>query len=129
LEDTDPALVGLCLDTGHISYRHGDNAAILHRFPERVEYVHFKQVDPAVLSKVDEGDLSFAEAVQLGITCEPPQGVPTVESLAAGFSKLADDVFVIVEQDMYPCVPEKPLPIARRTERFLRASGIGAGHE
>jgi inosose dehydratase len=126
LRDTDPAHVGLCLDTGHVTYCHGDNAAIVNRFPDRIEYVHFKQVDPDVLNTVGEQDLAFAAAVEIGVTCEPPKGVPTVESLAEAFTKLPDEVFVIVEQDLYPCSPDKPLPIGRRTQQFLRSCGIGA---
>ncbi|MFJ8113639.1 TIM barrel protein [Streptomyces sp. NPDC096132] len=126
LSDTDPALVGLCLDTGHIAYRRGDNAELLRRFPERVEYVHFKQVDPVVLDEVERENLPFAEAVTRGAVCEPPKGVPSLESLADGLAGLAPDVFVIVEQDMYPCPPDQPLPIATRTCGYLRGSGLGS---
>ena len=48
LTDTDPQYVNLCLDTGHISFCHGDNVQIVERFPERITYVHLKQVDPEV---------------------------------------------------------------------------------
>jgi Xylose isomerase-like TIM barrel len=47
LEDTDPATVGLCLDTGHVSYYEGDNVATVRKYPDRVDYVHLKQVDHA----------------------------------------------------------------------------------
>ncbi|WP_408055973.1 hypothetical protein [Streptomyces blattellae] len=33
------------------------------------------------------------------------------------------ELFATVEQDMYPCEPGKPLPIAVRTRRFLRSCG------
>jgi inosose dehydratase len=36
---------------------------------------------------------------------------------------LGVELFAIVEQDMYPCEPDKPLPIAVRTRRFLRSCG------
>jgi inosose dehydratase len=125
LNDTDAKDVGLCLDTGHIAYKHGSNVELIETFPDRIEYVHFKQIDPAILSVVEERDLAFASAVDLGVTCEPPNGVPTVESLADPFAKLPSDVCVIVEQDMFPCEPDKPLPIATRTCRYLRSAGIG----
>ena len=32
---------------------------------------------------------------------------------------LGRNLYAIVEQDMYPCVPERPLPIARRTHTYL----------
>lgn len=73
----------LCLDTGHVAYRYGDNAALLERFTKRIEYLHFKQVDPAVLATATAQDLGFAQAVAAGVTCEPPAGVPTIASLAA----------------------------------------------
>ena len=43
LADTDPQLVNLCLDTGHVSYCDGDNIEIIERFPERITYVHLKR--------------------------------------------------------------------------------------
>jgi inosose dehydratase len=35
------------------------------------------------------------------------------------------DGWGIVEQDMYPAPPDKPLPIARRNRAYLRDIGIG----
>ncbi|HWD81189.1 MAG TPA: TIM barrel protein, partial [Kribbella sp.] len=61
LEETDGAYVNLCLDTGHISYCGGDNLELIRKYPDRIGYVHLKQVDPKVLSEVD--GLSFDEAV------------------------------------------------------------------
>ena len=46
LDGTDGEFVNLCLDTGHISYCGGDNIAIIERAPERIGYLHLKQVDP-----------------------------------------------------------------------------------
>jgi inosose dehydratase len=129
LHDTDPAHVGLCLDTGHIAYRRGDSAELLRRFPERIEYVHFKQVDPAVLDEVEREDLPFAEAVARGAVCEPPRGTPALESIAQGLGGLAADLFVIVEQDMYPCPADQPLPIATRTRGYLHRCGLGVARQ
>ena len=47
---------------------------------------------------------------------EPPRGIPEMPLLAA-IEKLGIDVFAIVEQDMYPCDVDQPLPIAQRTRR------------
>jgi inosose dehydratase len=44
---------------------------------------------------------------------------PILEALAA----LNAEVFAIVEQDMYPCAPDQPLPIATRTLDYLRGCG------
>jgi inosose dehydratase len=56
----------------------------------------------------------------LDIMVEPPSGVPDLaEVLSAAAEKLPRSVFAIVEQDMYPCTPDRPLPIARRTYTYL----------
>ncbi|HEX8931126.1 MAG TPA: sugar phosphate isomerase/epimerase [Actinomycetota bacterium] len=126
LEDTDPAGVSLCLDTGHVAYYQGDNLALIQRYPERIGYLHMKQADPAVLEQVRAEDLWFAEAVRRGVMCEPPQGVPEVEALLDAVDRHLDgELFMIVEQDLYPCDPGDPLPIATRTCKYLRQLGVG----
>ena len=125
LADTDPELVGLCLDTGHVAYTHGDAARLLREHPDRVWYVHLKAVDPAVLARVEGERLSFAEAVRQDVMCEPGLGLPTLDELSAGLELLPSGTFVIVEQDLYPCDPDRPYPIAARTRGTLRTAGIG----
>jgi inosose dehydratase len=124
LDGTDGEYVNLCLDTGHISYCGGDNLAIIQRAPERIGYLHLKQVDPQVRAKVEAEDLPFGEAVRLGAMTEPPHGIPEMPPLLAAIEKLGIDVFAIVEQDMYPCDPDSPLPIAKRTRRYLGSCGV-----
>jgi inosose dehydratase len=127
LQETDPASVNLCLDTGHIAYYRGDNVDLIRRYPDRIGYLHMKQADPAVVAQVEAEDLWFAEAVRRGVMCEPPQGVPDVEELLGAVdSHLDGDLFMIVEQDLYPCDPHDPLPIATRTCKYLRQLGVGS---
>jgi inosose dehydratase len=125
LHDTDPEHVQLCLDTGHIAYCGGDNLAIIERFPERIGYVHLKQVDPAIRERVQEEGLGFAPAVALGAMVEPPLGEPDMPSLIDALSRLDVDLFAIVEQDLYPCEKDVPLPIAARTATYLGGCGLG----
>lgn len=127
LADTDPEHVRLCLDTGHIAYRGGDNLAIVRAFPERIGYVHLKQVDPAVMRRVNQEGLAFAPAVALGAMVEPPHGVPELPPLLDELAGLDVDLFAIVEQDLYPCSADTPLPIATRTARYLGGCGLGPG--
>jgi inosose dehydratase len=125
LTDTDPELVGLCLDTGHVAYTHGDVARLLREHPDRIWYVHLKAVDPAVLAQVEAEHLSFADAVRQDVMCEPGLGLPGLDELTAGLELLPSGTFVIVEQDLYPCDFDRPYPVAARTRETLRAAGIG----
>jgi inosose dehydratase len=124
LESTDPQYVNLCLDTGHISYCGGDNLAIIEKYPSRIGYLHLKQVDPAVVAKVTTDDIPFGEAVKLGAMIEPPLGIPELPPLLEAIDRLGVDVFAIVEQDLYPCPVDVPLPIAQRTRKYLGSCGI-----
>ena len=124
LETTNPEYVNLCLDTGHVSYYGGDNLELIAKYPDRIGYLHLKQVDPEIVAQVEAEDLDFAEAVRRGVMCEPPTGVPEMGPVLDAVGALGRDMYAIVEQDMYPCAPEQPLPIARRTHTYLaRCSG------
>jgi len=125
LGDTDPELVNLCLDTGHVSYCEGDNVEIIERFPERVTYVHLKQVDPAVRARALAENLPLSEAVKLGVMCEPPYGQPDLPPLLDALGKLDREIFTVVEQDLYPVEPDIPLPIGARTAGYLVGCGLG----
>ncbi|MEU1115595.1 MULTISPECIES: sugar phosphate isomerase/epimerase [unclassified Streptomyces] len=126
LDATDPGLVSLCLDTGHYAYCGGDNLKLIETYGERIGYLHLKQVDPEILAEVREREVPFGPAVARGVMCEPPAGVPALEPVLAAAQRLGVELFAIVEQDMYPCAPDKPLPIARRTRSYLRSCGARA---
>ena len=127
LDDTDPASVNLCLDTGHVAYYQGDNVELISRHPDRIGYLHLKQADPAVVEQVKAEGLSFAEAVRRGAMCEPPKGDPDMEALLDAVDRYLDrELFAIVEQDLYPCDPDEPLPIATRTHAYFRQLGVGS---
>ncbi|MFJ8231304.1 sugar phosphate isomerase/epimerase family protein [Streptomyces sp. NPDC094448] len=123
LDATDPGLVSLCLDTGHYAYCGGDSVKLIETYGERIGYLHLKQVDPEVLAGVVAEEVPFGPAVARGVMCEPPGGVPALEPVLAAAQALGIELFAIVEQDMYPCPPDKPFPIAERTRRFLRSCG------
>ena len=122
--DTDPDLVGICLDTGHHAYRGGDPVEFLREHPDRVEYFHFKSVDAEVQQRVARERIPFAKAVELGMFCEPDRGAVAFAELGALLAEIGFTGHATVEQDMYPAPPDKPLPIAKHTRRYLREVGF-----
>jgi inosose dehydratase len=124
LDETDPRWVNLCLDTGHMAYRRADSVALIKQYPERIGYVHIKQMDEALVERAEREDLAFGQAVALGASCEPPAGLPEIPPVVDALSALDADVFVVVEQDMYPVDFDLPEPIARRTRSYLRSVGV-----
>ena len=124
LADTDPQYVPLCLDTGHVSYYRGDNLELINTYPERIGYLHLKQVDPAVIDRVLAEDITWAAAVPMGAMTEPPNGVPAYPPLFEAIEAHGLDVFAIVEHELYPCAPDVPFPIAQRTHRYIGSCGF-----
>jgi len=127
LEGTDPAAIGLCLDTGHVAYGDGDTVGLIERFPERIQYVHLKQVDPVVLRGVREKGLGFGEAVARGVMVEPNLGEPDMPAVLDALAALGRELICIVEQDMFGCEPDRPYPIARRTRAYFAGLGLDVG--
>ncbi|MCW2510434.1 MAG: Xylose isomerase domain protein barrel, partial [Modestobacter sp.] len=105
-------------------YYRGDNLDLIRRYPERIGYLHLKQVDPAVIDRVLAEDITWPDAVQMGAMTEPPRGVPDYPPLLQAIEEHGLDVFAIVEHDLYPCAPDVPLPIAQRTHVYIRGCGL-----
>ncbi|GGF31196.1 sugar phosphate isomerase/epimerase family protein [Subtercola lobariae] len=122
LHETDQAYTNLCLDTGHFSYYGGDNLKLIAAYPERIGYLHLKQVDTSLLFDVLKNDVPFATAVTEGIMCEPgttDAGVPELGPIIDAVAALDPSIFGIVEQDMYGTDIDLPLGIATRTRENI----------
>jgi len=120
LNETDERFTNLCLDTGHFSYYLGDNLKLMNAHPERIGYLHLKQVHPEILATTLKNDLPFAEAVSMGVMTEPGfQGVPEFGPIIERAAEINPEIFAIVEQDMYGCATDVPYPIANRTREHI----------
>lgn len=127
LDGTDPRYVNLCLDTGHVAYGRADNLALIRDFPDRIAYVHLKQVDPSVRDRAIAERWGFAPACRRGVMIEPPKGEPAMEPVLDALAALDRDLFCIVEQDMLGCALDAPLPVATRTRVYFEGIGLGPG--
>ena len=124
LDDTDPETVSLCLDTGHVEYCSGDNREIVQRHPDRISYIHLKQVNPAVAAQARAEHVGFYEAVQRGAMVEPPLGAPAMAPLLDDLAALNRDLRLIIEQDMYPAPVGSAKAIAKRTRDYFARLGL-----
>ncbi len=99
--------------------------AFLRKHHDRIPYLHLKSVDGAMADRVDRERIPFAHAVAQDMFVEPAKGEVDFHALRDLLHEIGYDGFGIVEQDMYPAPPDKPLPIARRTRAYLREIGMG----
>ena len=124
LEGTNPEYLNLCLDTGHYAYYWGDSFSLIQEYPDRIGYLHLKQVEPDILAHALKNDISFVEAVAQGIMVEPPLGIPDYAPILTEAAKHTPGIFAIIEQDLYP-VGDFSLPkqIAIRTREYIEQCG------
>lgn len=120
LAETDARFTNLCLDTGHFAYYLGDNVQLMRAHPERIGYLHLKQVEPDILAETLKNDLPFVDAVAMGVMTEPGgAGVPEFAPILELAAEIDPQMFAIVEQDMYGCDVDFPFPIAQRTRSHI----------
>ncbi|MBF4577633.1 sugar phosphate isomerase/epimerase [Frondihabitans sp. VKM Ac-2883] len=120
LEVTNQQFTNLCLDTGHFAYYGGDNVRLIEQYPDRIGYLHLKQVDSDLRFTVLKNDIPFGDAVAMGVMVEPPTGVPEFAPIIEAVAKIDPTIFGIVEQDMFPVSSiDLPLGIATRTREHI----------
>ncbi len=124
LDETPAELVGLCFDFGHHAYTGADAIAFMKRYAERIPYYHFKNVDPVLLDKIQRENIDFITGFQSGVMCELDKGLVDFRTVVDFLASRDYAGYVVYEQDMYPCPPDKPLPIAKRNREALKALGL-----
>lgn len=120
---TDPSLVGLCLDTGHISFAGGDPVAICRRYAGRTRHVHFKDFDPAVLARARGASWDYFETIRHGVFCELGRGGVDFPGMLRALGEAGYDDWIVVEQDVLPGMGA-PAESARRNREYLRGLGV-----
>ena len=124
---TDPARIGVCLDTGHHLVAGGDPVEALRSLGDRVRHVHLKDVDPAVLARLRDGSLgSFTNAVRERVFTELGAGILDLDGVIGALAARDYDGWLMVEQDRSLGVPSESAAIGRRVlAASLRRLGTG----
>ncbi len=127
LDGTDPETVQLCLDTGHVAYCGADNLKLIADYPDRVQYVHLKQVDTAIRARVRRRSSASPRPSAWAPWWSRRWASRTCRRCIDALAALDRELYCIVEQDMYPCDFDRPFPIAVRTQQYFKTCGLGAG--
>lgn len=113
---TDPALVGLCPDTGHLAYAGVAIEELFADYARRIGYVHLKDVDPVKLARVRAERVDFARAVEMGLFVELGTGAVPIPTIIDALRSARYANWLIVEQD----APPDPRAAAARNRAYLR---------
>jgi len=124
MEGTNPDLVSLLYDTGHLVFSGEDPLEILTRYMHRIKHVHLKDVRHDIAIHVRKEKLSFLQAVREGVFTVPGDGtvnfVPVFEALSA--ASYRGWMIVEAEQD-----PDKANPFEyalKARDYILQQAGI-----
>jgi inosose dehydratase len=120
---TDDSLVGLCLDSGHITYAGGSPIDLLDRYRARTWHVHFKDCEPAVAARARSENWDYQTAIRSGVFCELGKGAVDFPALLEALHQRGYVGWIVVEQDVLPSLGS-PLESARRNREYLRMLGL-----
>lgn len=119
MRGTDPALLGLCLDTGHYTLGGGDAPSAIRRYADRLAHVHLKDVSASAMAAL-RGDpkMTFLDALRARIFTELGNGVLDVLALARALVDIGYSGWLMAEQDTTWRPPGESAAIARRVWRL-----------
>jgi inosose dehydratase len=124
LNRVEPTRLGICLDTGHMSYAGMDPIAFYRKHSSRIRYLHFKDVDPVVHRRVVTDGIPFFGAVRERVFCPLGRGVVNWKALSRALAEGKYDGIANIEQDIDPQVSGRPIDDARESLRFLASVGL-----
>jgi len=118
---TDPHLVHLLFDSGHLEFAGVKASVIAQQYGHRIKHIHLKNVRAAIVAQAKAQHFSFQDSIEAGVFTVPgdPTGAidydPIFEELVA--AKFEGWLVIEAEQD-----PAKanPLEYAKMARRFLR---------
>lgn len=126
LEEIDATCLKICLDTGHSLYAGFDPLGFMDRHMDRISYMHFKDIDPAVRDRAIAGRTDFYEACGNGIFCNLGRGAVDFPAVKARLEAAGFTGWCTVEQDCDPAKAQSPLDDAIDNRTYLRSIGFEA---
>jgi len=123
--DVPAELAGLCLDTGHLDYSGMDPVATIRAFADRIDYIHFKDIDAAKYADVMARRIRFFEACAEGVTCPIGRGRIDYPALRALLGEIGYGGYITIEQERDPRNTGSILADLTASRTFLREAGFG----
>ena len=118
MEMTDPGVVWLLVDTGHIYAGGGNPVQVLRKHLSRVGYIHLKDVRKHVLEDVRAKGTLFLDAVRQGMFTTPGDGCIDFESIFNILREGGYEGWMILEAEQDPTVAE-PVTYARAAKAYI----------
>lgn len=124
MADIDAGTAGLCLDTGHMAYSGMDPVQTLKQYWDRTDYIHFKDIDPAVYAEVMTQNIRFFDACAKGVMCPIGHGTIDYSALRSLLTDQGYGGFITIEQERDPRQTGSILDDLTASRTFLKETGF-----
>lgn len=118
MNNTDPALVYLLSDTGHITFTGDDALSLVRDYVRRIKHVHLKDIRPGILKEVSKEALSFLDAIKRGVFTVPGDGCIDYRPILKCLSDNDYEGWFVVEAEQDPD-RANPLEYARKAYKYI----------
>ncbi|MBP2234119.1 inosose dehydratase [Sinorhizobium kostiense] len=123
-DDVPAELAGFCIDTGHTYYAGMDPVETLKKFADRLDYVHFKDIDETVFRRVLGEKIRFFDACAQGVMCPIGRGVIDYPAVKRALEEIGYHGFITVEQERDPLSVSGSLADVKESRDYLRSVGF-----
>jgi inosose dehydratase len=113
--------VGLCLDTGHCVYGHGDSVKEAEKYKDKLRFVHIKDCDVRVLEQARQNKWTFEEAIEHKVFTVIGDGDIDFPAFFRTLVKNGYSGWCVVEQDVkFGATPIPPAQSIAASLKYLR---------
>ena len=120
MELTDPELVFLLFDSGHLTFAGIDPVPVLEKYARRVKHVHLKDVRLDVYNnRVVPEHMSFLDAVRAGVFTVPGDGDVDFKPIFDILDRTGYEGWVVVEAEQDPA-KANPFAYAVKARKYIK---------
>lgn len=123
VRDIPYEVAGLCLDTGHLYYSDMDPVEYLTKYADRLDYVHFKDVDEKVYREVLGEHIRFFEGCGKGSMCPIGTGSLDYPAIRKCLKDIGYSGYITIEQERDPRNSDTSLRDVKASVDYLKSVG------
>jgi len=116
-------IAGLCLDTGHLYYSGMNPVEWLKKYADRLDYVHFKDVNETVYRAVLQEKIRFFDGCGKGAMCPIGTGALDYPAIRQTLEDIGYAGYITIEQERDPRNSDTSLRDVKASVDYLKNVG------
>lgn len=123
MRDIPYETTGLCLDTGHLYYSGMNPVEWLKKCADRLDYVHFKDVNETIYKEVLSQHIRFFEGCGKGSMCPIGKGCLDYPAIKKALEEIGYSGYITIEQERDPRNVSTSLRDVKESVTYLKSVG------